>query len=38
MLYAVILNQTDPLAALIIVPLVVKEGLEGFRGECHDSD
>jgi divalent metal cation (Fe/Co/Zn/Cd) transporter len=28
----------DPLAALIIVPLVVKEGLEGLRGECHDSN
>jgi len=28
----------DPFAALIIVPLVVKEGLEGLRGECHDSD
>lgn len=28
----------DPLAALAILPLVVREGLEGFRGECHDSD
>jgi divalent metal cation (Fe/Co/Zn/Cd) transporter len=28
----------DPLAALTIVPLVVREGLEGLRGECHDSD
>ena len=27
----------DPLAALAIVPLVVREGLEGLRGECHDS-
>jgi cation diffusion facilitator family transporter len=27
----------DPLAALAIVPLVVREGLEGWRGECHDS-
>lgn len=26
----------DPLAALAIVPLVVREGLEGWRGECHD--
>ena len=26
----------DPLAALVIVPLVVREGLEGLRGECHD--
>jgi len=26
----------DPLAALLIVPLVVREGLEGLRGECHD--
>ena len=25
------------LAALIIVPLVVREGLEGWRGECHDA-
>lgn len=25
----------DPLAALAIVPLVVREGLEGLRGECH---
>lgn len=28
----------DPLAALAIVPLIVREGLEGLRGECHDSD
>ena len=28
----------DPLAALVIVPLVVREGLEGWRGECHDLD
>ena len=28
----------DPLAALGIVPLVVREGLEGLRGECHDSN
>ena len=28
----------DPLAALAIVPLVVREGLEGLRGECHDSN
>lgn len=27
----------DPLAALAIVPLAVREGLEGLRGECHDS-
>jgi divalent metal cation (Fe/Co/Zn/Cd) transporter len=27
----------DPLAALAIVPLVVREGLEGLRGECHGS-
>jgi divalent metal cation (Fe/Co/Zn/Cd) transporter len=26
----------DPLAALAIIPLVVREGLEGLRGECHD--
>jgi divalent metal cation (Fe/Co/Zn/Cd) transporter len=26
----------DPLAALVIVPLVVREGLEGWRGEDHD--
>lgn len=36
-----ILNATldwrwaDPAAALAIVPLVVREGLEGWRGECH---
>jgi divalent metal cation (Fe/Co/Zn/Cd) transporter len=28
----------DPLAALAVVPLVVREGLEGLRGECHDSN
>jgi len=28
----------DPLAALAIIPLVVREGLEGLRGECHDSN
>ena len=27
----------DPMAALAIVPLVVREGLEGLRGEGHDS-
>ena len=26
----------DPLAALAIVPLAVREGLEGWRGECHE--
>ena len=26
----------DPVAALAIVPLVVREGLEGWRGECHE--
>jgi divalent metal cation (Fe/Co/Zn/Cd) transporter len=26
----------DPIAALAIVPLAVREGLEGWRGECHD--
>lgn len=27
----------DPISALLIVPLVIKEGLEGLRGEeCHD--
>ena len=25
----------DPLAAMSIVPLVIREGLEGWRGECH---
>jgi len=25
----------DPLAAMAIVPLVIREGLEGWRGECH---
>lgn len=25
----------DPLAALVIVPLIIREGLEGWRGECH---
>jgi cation diffusion facilitator family transporter len=28
----------DPVAALAIIPLVVREGLEGWRGECHDHD
>jgi len=28
----------DPLAALAIVPLAVREGLEGWRGECRDSN
>jgi divalent metal cation (Fe/Co/Zn/Cd) transporter len=28
----------DPAAALAVIPLVVREGLEGLRGECHDSD
>jgi divalent metal cation (Fe/Co/Zn/Cd) transporter len=28
----------DPLAALAIVPLVIREGLEGLRAECHGSD
>jgi divalent metal cation (Fe/Co/Zn/Cd) transporter len=27
----------DPLAAIAIVPLVVREGLEGWRGECHEA-
>ena len=26
----------DPVAALAIVPLAVREGLEGWRGECHE--
>lgn len=26
----------DPLAALAIVPLAIREGLEGWRGECHE--
>lgn len=26
----------DPIAALAIVPLAVREGLEGWRGECHE--
>jgi len=26
----------DPLAALAIVPLAIREGLEGWRGKCHD--
>ena len=40
-LVGLILNATlgwwwaDPLAALAIVPLAVREGLEGWRGECH---
>ncbi len=28
----------DPLAALAIVPLAVREGLEGWRGECRESN
>jgi cation diffusion facilitator family transporter len=28
----------DPLAALFLVPLIVREGLEGWRGECCDDD
>jgi cation diffusion facilitator family transporter len=28
----------DPLAALAVVPLVIREGLEAWRGECHDSN
>jgi divalent metal cation (Fe/Co/Zn/Cd) transporter len=28
----------DPLAALAIIPLAVREGLEGWRGECHESN
>lgn len=28
----------DPLAALAIVPLAAREGLEGWLGECHDSN
>ena len=28
----------DPLAALVIVPLVIREGLEGWRGERDDAD
>jgi cation diffusion facilitator family transporter len=30
----------DPLAALVLVPLIVREGLEGWRGGCgcHDDD
>lgn len=27
-------SWADPLAALLVVPLVVREGLEGLRGEC----
>jgi divalent metal cation (Fe/Co/Zn/Cd) transporter len=27
----------DPVAALAIVPLVVREGLEGWRGQCHEA-
>ena len=26
----------DPIAALAIVPLAAREGLEGWRGECHE--
>jgi divalent metal cation (Fe/Co/Zn/Cd) transporter len=28
----------DPLAALVLVPLIVREGLEGWKGECCDDD
>ena len=28
----------DPLAALLLVPLIVREGLEGWRGECCECD
>jgi divalent metal cation (Fe/Co/Zn/Cd) transporter len=27
----------DPVAALAILPLVIREGLEGWRGECHEA-
>lgn len=27
-------NWADPLAALVLVPLIFREGLEGWRGEC----
>lgn len=43
-LVGLVLNATfgwwwaDPLAALAIVPLVTREGLEGWRGECHESN
>ena len=32
-------SWADPLAACVLVPLIVREGLEGWRGEeCHDDD
>lgn len=32
-------SWADPLAALLVVPIVVREGLEGWRGEeCHDCE
>lgn len=32
-------SWADPVAALLVVPLVVREGLEGWRGdECHSCD
>jgi len=32
---------TDPVAALVVVPLLVREGIEGWRGDCcscHEHD
>jgi len=26
----------DPAAALVLVPLIAREGIEGWRGECDD--
>jgi divalent metal cation (Fe/Co/Zn/Cd) transporter len=32
-------SWADPVAALLVVPIVVREGLEGWRGEqCHDCE
>jgi divalent metal cation (Fe/Co/Zn/Cd) transporter len=31
-------SWADPLAALAIVPLAVREGVEGWRGEAHEPD
>jgi len=28
----------DPVAALVLVPLIAREGLEGWKGECHGDD
>lgn len=28
----------DPIAALVLIPLIVREGLEGLRGECCEDD